>query len=119
MHMDTIDLKVLPDGRVIFPYDDKAVSLLEEAGISVKRVERASNIEWESQGWTVRAAHDRELAVRWEPPREPPEGVEESRLGRVPTRCVSKEGPIIYFKTREGALEVEKQLFWQLIPEDL
>jgi|WetSurMetagenome_2_1015567.scaffolds.fasta_scaffold456720_2 hypothetical protein len=95
---DTVDLKVGPDGSVVGIYDD---GLAEALGAEVKGVTRASNVEWEVDGWTVRSAVDQSLALR--------------DVGGVVRPARHGCGPVVTFPTREAALAAEIANFWQLI----
>lgn len=106
MQEERVEIEVSPDGRVRSIYKDETIADLKELGTI--HVGRASLVEWETiiddrtrSGWTVRAAHDTSLAIRYQ-------------LGGA--HCVSKEGKIAVFASREMALEVELKFFWELLP---
>jgi hypothetical protein len=98
--------RVKPGGAIETPYDDDLVDLVKDMGAKLTKVRRASNIEFETigelSGWSVRATHDPELAIRLLP----------SLLGWE----LSRSGNILLFETREEALAEEMRFFWQLIP---
>lgn len=104
---DTIELEFLPDGRMRTVYKDDRHDLYKALG--KVSVHRASNVEWEKgpseEGWTVRAAHDPNLAIR--------AIIKDGAYRRV----VSRTGDLLYYLTREAALEVELMHFWELLPE--
>lgn len=88
-----IELRI-KDGAITTIYSDKTVGVLE--GIGSVEVGRASQVEWEEGGWTVRSARERDLAIR--------EGMEVSRFGKV-----------FVFRTRAEALIAEHKLFFKLL----
>jgi hypothetical protein len=105
--MKPIELMVAPNGDVRSVYDDARLEVFE-AMKGKMSVQRASNVEWETledtSGWSVRAAHDPELAIR-------------CILGDgMYKRVASKTGDILLFTTREAALEAEQDHFWELLP---
>lgn len=99
-----VEIEFTTKGEARAVYKDELRDVMEELG--PVRVARASLVEWEDvdgrSGWTVRAAHDPELALRvvdwcrWEPRRE---------------------GSLVTFQTREEALREELKFFWQLLPQ--
>jgi hypothetical protein len=103
-----VEFEFSPTGTVRSIYKDELQPVFKELG--KQKVQRASNVEWEESpdgrdnGWTVRAAHDPELAVR--------AVLKDSAYRRV----VSKNGELLYFTTREHALEAEVEHFWELLP---
>ncbi len=101
-----VELEVGPTGTMRAYYDDSVAGALKKLGsMSVKR---ASNVEYEKgkeeEGWTVRAAHDPELAIRV------------ILEGACFKRVVSKTGDLLFFNTREDALDAELTHFWELLP---
>jgi hypothetical protein len=98
-----IELQFTPDGKVRSIYKDENLPIFSKLG--TVQVSRASNVEWEDGGWTVRAAHDPELAIRGTPTNDG-----KFKLG------VSKTGLILHFETRESALKTEVEFFWALLP---
>lgn len=97
---DEFEIKVAEDGTITTIYQENLEEdLAHVLGARVTNIERASLVEWELVGWTVRSAKNPEWAVRWE--------------GHFPT--VSFEGNIIYFATKKLALEVEEANFWKLL----
>jgi superoxide dismutase len=104
-----IELQFTPDGKVRSIYKDERQSLFREFGDL--KVKRASNVEWEKtfhgSGWTVRAAHDPELAIRifYNTGRACYEQVVSRTYGLIAT-----------FPTREAALDAELAFFWALLP---
>lgn len=108
---DSIELQVLPTGRIRTIYKDERQVLYDALGPNWK-VQRASNVEWEDGGWSVRAAHNPELAIRWA--LEPEEDLKFHSL----TFGVSTEGEIVLFSTREEALLEETKAFFQLLPKE-
>ncbi len=104
--MKIIDLKILPDGRLLGPYDEAVMGVAEEMGAEILSIKRASNVEWEEiegqRGWVVRACHDAELAIR-----KKPTGMYHA----------AKEGKLVFFKSRSEALDAEMDYFWDLVPK--
>jgi len=105
--MKPIELMVAPNGDVRSVYDDSRLQVFEGLKGNMT-VQRASNVEWETvedtSGWSVRAAHDPELALR--------AILEDGGYHRV----VSKVGDVLLYSTREAALEAEQDHFWELLP---
>lgn len=105
--MKSIELMVAPNGDVRSVYEDSRLEIFE-AMKGKMSVQRASNVEWETVdgegGWSVRAAHDPDLAVRC------------ILAGGGYRRVVSKIGDILLYTTREAALEIEQKHFWELLP---
>lgn len=113
---------VTPDGTIRTIYKDSNVPVIKSIG-EISKIARASNVEWEvienpinarfpaTQGWSVRAAHDPELALR----------VESSPLmgsGYLDTVKVSRDNhlAVILFSTREVAILCEEEHFFELLP---
>ena len=101
---DTIEL-IIDGSKIESIYQDGLADLLDAREVQVCR---ASNVEWEEvegkKGWSVRAAHDPELAIR--------------ALTIWPyTRIVLKDPlyPVALFQNREEALVAEVAHFWELI----
>lgn len=120
MNEKELNLDVGTDGVIRSIYSDDLNKLAEETGGTIVRVCRLSNVEWEElmvgpdgkpeKGWTIRAAHDPELALRWTMP------FEERCLYRISAYHIAKEGELVYFSHREEAIEVEKAHYAQLMP---
>lgn len=108
-----LDLDFGTDGVVRSIYDDRLNEFAKDIG-EMSRVCRLSNVEWEDgkdeRGWTIRAAHDTELALRWTKP------LEERRKDRISAYRILKEGELVYFSHREEAIQVEKEHYDQLMP---
>lgn len=112
-----VELEILPNGEIRMMYSDETVpKVAEMIGAQVVDVPRASNVEFErtefGNGWTVRAAHDPELAIRLRKnfilivhDSISPEDI-----------VVSKEGRIFPFSSREDAILSEIEHFWELLP---
>jgi hypothetical protein len=108
---EKIELKVTTTGRLRTIYKDEHLRVLEKLGtIDVKR---ASNVEWETDGytghngWTVRSAHSPAyIFLR----RSPMDGSVEL--------TTNGHGPPAYFASREEALAEEVKHFWELLPEE-
>lgn len=104
--------RIGPGGVIDTIYQDGLEEFAKDIGADLTTVCRASNVEWEEErvgpwvrkGWSVRAAHDNELALR-----------ENGILG-VPEPSRDRERPVHFFGTREEALKLEVQFFWQLLP---
>lgn len=102
---DKVELKISSDGTIETIYQDGIEDFAKDVGGEIAQVCRLSNVEWEEidgrKGWSVRAAHDTEIALRaqdwcrWEP---------------------SKTGTIILFPTRDEALAEEAKFVWGLMP---
>lgn len=105
---EQIELEITPTGLIRTIYKDDRVPFINSLG-GHWRVKRASNVEWEeighTSGWTVRAVHNPELAIRW---------VKSCLLNLH----VSVEGPIRFFETREDALISEEHFFFDLLPKE-
>jgi hypothetical protein len=101
-----IEMLVMPDGTSRCVYKDELIDVYDAIG--PKKVKRASNVEWETVdgqgGWTVRSAHDVDLAIRVQ--------LRDGAYHKV----VSRAGEILLFNTREAALENEVEFFWELLP---
>jgi hypothetical protein len=103
-----IAIKFSPDGTARCIYKDEHVNMYDALGDL--KVQRASNVEWERcedqeiEGWSVRAAHNPELAIRIV--------LENCQFKKI----VSIEGEICLFETRKDALENEVEYFWELLP---
>jgi hypothetical protein len=101
---DTIEL-IIDGSKVESIYQDGLADLLDAEEVQVCR---ASNVEWEEvdgrKGWSVRAAHAPNLAIR--------------TLTFWPfTRVVLNDQhyPVTLFQNREEALAAEVSHFWELI----
>ena len=99
------EFEILPSGEVRMMYhDESSRQVAELLGAKIVDVPRASHVEWEkeggSAGWSVRAAHDPELAIR----------------AHGTGWALATKGPIKLFDTREAALEAERACFWDLLP---
>lgn len=103
--MKSIQLEIAEDGTIRTIYQDGILPLLEDLAAAKASISRASDVEWENDGWTVRAHHDTDLAIRL------------IVRGGAYTRVVAKEGELAVFPNREDALEAERALFWQLLPK--
>lgn len=103
---DEFELKIGPDGTIETIYQEGLETFASDMGAEVVSVCRASNVEWEDKehhkGWTVRAAHDPELALR----------VVDAQI------VVSREGDVATFMTREAAIKQEVKYFWELLERE-
>lgn len=103
---DEITLQITEIGTIRSIYKDGQSQELKDLLEAKMTVGRASHVEWEDlpkPGWTVRACHDPELAIRF--------------TGKLaPLVLVSRQGEIICFDTREAALKYEVEHFWDLLP---
>lgn len=95
----------ISDGKIRTIYQEGIEEFAEQIGASVSSVCRLSHVEWEkigdSGGWTVRSAHDPDLALR------------RQEDGTVQ---VSVMGEIEKFHKREEALAEESRFVWALLP---
>ena len=88
---------IFENGQAKMIYHDEERPLMDKLGKLT--VTRASNVEWEDDGWTVRSAKNPDLAIRKHKDRE----------------VVSTEGDIVKFPTREAALKAEVDAFWSIV----
>lgn len=97
---DTIEL-IIDGSKVEGIYQDGLADLLDAREVLVCR---ASNVEWERGGWTVRSAHNPDRAIR-------------STMVGYGQYSVSDDlsRNIIIFPTRAEALEAEVTHFQELI----
>lgn len=98
---DTISIRITRDGNVESIYKDEMLPVYDALGLS--KITRASHVEFENDGWTVRAAHNPDIAIRKHP-------------HKANAYCVGRYGAIVVFQTRERALKAEVDMFWDLIP---
>jgi hypothetical protein len=98
---DQFEIRIMQDGSIEGIYQD---GLAEALGCDVETVRRASNVEFEDfngrQGWTVRAAHDPQRAIR---------------TIDGDGHFVGYEGTIVTYDNREEALADEVLFFWELL----
>lgn len=94
-----IEIQIDDEGNLQSIYDDQLNDLYKSLG--AVRVERASDVEWEDKGWTVRCHKNPGKALRW---------VNE----HIKVSC---NGNIVHFESREEALKYEVKNFWELIGE--
>lgn len=95
--MDEIEIKIDEEGNLKSIYRDDLIGLYNELG--TVNVSRASDVEYEGKGWTVRKHSDPEIALR----------LENDAI------IVSRVGQLIYFTTREEALKEEVKHFWEIM----
>jgi hypothetical protein len=88
---------VFENGTAKMIYHDEEKPLMDKLGKFT--VTRASHVEWEDNGWTVRSAKNPELAIR------------KNKGAQV----VSTEGDLVKFLTREEALKAEVDAFWSIV----
>src|SRR5579863_3253262 len=108
---DNFELKIDADGTIQTIYQDGIEEFAQAIGADLTRSCRASNVEWEEigdrKGWTVRSAHDSELAIRSGEPlteearNHPYEFKDPHVVSRNDLRS------IVVFQTREEALAEE------------
>lgn len=123
---EKLEIEVLPSGEIRMMYSDKSVKQVAEIlGAKVVDVPRASNVEFErvteiknhrfpaTEGWSVRAAHDPNLALRI---------LSSFNLG-VGERYIdsiivsdNEHLAIALFTDREMAIKSEIEHFWELLP---
>jgi len=92
---------ILPNGDTVMVFSDD--SLIKARSVGPVHVQQTSLIEWEEDGFTVRAAHDKNLAIRL------------TEHGR----CLSREGALKIFETRQEALTCEMIVFWDIVEDRL
>lgn len=123
---EEIQLEIGHGGVIRSIYRDSLQDLAQSIGGKIEDVCRASNVEWETvekplnarfpatKGWSVRSAHDPELALRWESSLNA--GIGERYIDTI---VVSKNPhlAIVLFDEREKAIEYEVKHFWELIPK--
>lgn len=106
MNEKELNLDVGPDGVIKSIYSDKLNDLAEKIGGDLVQVCRLSHVEWEEvgneKGWTVRSAHDPELAIRW--------------ILQRSTVSTNPAFPIAVFSSRQDALFAEKAHVDELMP---
>lgn len=113
------------DGTIRTIYDDDLGNFAKDLSGEMSVVCRLSNVEWEEiqepinarfptkKGWSIRAAHNTELALR----------IESSLNAGIGRRyidtIVCSDNPslaICLFDKREDAIEVEKEFYTKLLP---
>lgn len=103
---EEVSFVIGPGGTVEGIYKD---GLAEALGAETKEVRRASLVEWEdikvAKGWTVRAAHNPELAIR----------MSCSSPLQLMVSASDVVGNVAVFISREMALEYEQKFFWELL----
>lgn len=119
-----VSLDVGSDGVIRTIYKDELNDFAKRIGGEISTVCRASNVEWERlekpasernpqlTGWSVRAAHDPQLAIRVQT--IPHHQTKTAKDVAVCSRDTSL--PIMLFSTREGAIEAEIHNFFKLLP---
>ncbi len=119
-----ISLDFGTDGVIRTIYSDELPELAEKIGGEISTVCRASNVEWEKvevpasernpqlAGWSVRAAHDPQLALRVKTVKNITTMTEKD----VVTCSRDESLPIMLFSTREGAIREEVENFFNLLP---
>lgn len=111
---ETIEMVITNDGTINVQYKDSLKSLVKDLDADLRYIQRASEVEWQTEGtysgWAVRSHLDSDLAIRHKTKTFHP---------CVCIRCqeefyVSKEGNIVLFENRGNALAMELKLFWEL-----
>lgn len=117
-----VTFEVDDDGTIRTIYSDDLSAFAEKIGGEISTVCRASNVEWEviekpinarfpqTKGWSVRAVHDPELALRI---RSSP------AMGSYTDTLVCSREPylaIALFDSRENAIKEEVKFFFELLP---
>lgn len=101
-------------------FDKKNIKVIYQPGIEefaeelkgkVTDIQRVSRVEWEVGGWTVRSFWDGEMALRLGLRQVHPE--HKTYMTEFHT-TLAPVGPLVYFKTREEALNSEVEFFEQL-----
>lgn len=110
-------LEIGPDGTIRMAYSDELWKFAEKIGGDMRATCRASNVEWEKMhcprvgceiyGWTIRAAHDKDLAIRhvW--------------AGLINSTLECSRDPnheIAVYSERAVAVEIEIRFFHELLP---
>ena len=111
---DNIELEIDEDGTIRTIHQEGIEAFAEQMGGEISTSCRASNVEWEEapngKGWTVRSAYDNDLAIRWKFKND------FEKVQFVPLDfCVSKDGEIAVFHTREEAIVWALKFFWELL----
>lgn len=120
-----IIFSVESDGIIRTIYKDELNKIAEDMKADITTVCRASEVEWEvvekplnarfpmTQGWSIRAAHRPQLAIRWSSSLNA--GVGERYVDEL--LCSdNKELAIALFESRENALKWEVHFFDSLLP---
>lgn len=108
------DLDVGPDGVIRSIYKDELNKFAADVGGELAQVCRLSHVEWEEidgkKGWTIRAAHDPDLAIRdndWT----------HDQLTEQYVCARTESGlKISVFPSRDEALTVEQNHYEELMP---
>jgi hypothetical protein len=104
---DKFEVEIAPDGTIQMMYQDGIEQFAKDIGGEIATSCRASNVEWEEsdgkKGWTVRSAYDRNLAIRC------------AKKDGISEIVCSRTGELVFFKTRNIALELEVNFFWELL----
>lgn len=108
---DDIELEIGTTGVIRTIYKDgDSQDLAKDLEASIK-VDRASNVEWEQvgtlAGWTVRSAHNPNLAIRFK---------DNATIDDL--YDVAEIGALAVFTSRFEALKNEVKLFWKLLPKE-
>ena len=103
--MSTIIMEVSATGGIRALWDDELPEFAKEIGGEVAQVCRVSNVEWEDDGWVVRAAHNPKLAIRYK----------HGELNRVSD---DESLHLCKWKKRDDALFYEHKFFHQLLPKE-
>ena len=111
---DEKTFRITPGGNIETMYDDGIEEFAKDIGADVAQVCRASLVEREGPfspnpeyngGWTVRAAHNTKMAARYATP-----------VHADITLSDNEELTLVYFATRQQALNWEIANFWRLLP---
>jgi hypothetical protein len=107
--MEQLKLEFGADGVIRTMYKDGLEEVAKIIDAEMTTTCRAAHVEWEEQdgqsGWTIRAVHNKELAVRikgW--------GEQEFIVDADPTN------PVAFFSMREEAIRTERGFFFKLLP---
>ncbi len=111
----TFDVDV--DGIIRTIYDDSLTKMVPDMSGEMVMVCRLSNVEWEesqnAKGWSVRAAHHKDLAIRIQRLPDP------NIRGKYTNTLVCSDDTnleIYLFAERDKAIETEKKFYSQFLP---
>lgn len=112
----TFEIEIDPDDpKLRMIHQEGIENFAENLGGEISTSCRASDVEWEvdgeRKGWTVRSAFRKELALRWKESKKVTTGAYMASLDIA----VSEVGELVFFPTREEAIQEEIKNFWELL----